>query len=602
VIPPAFGRFREIWIGDFEFADKGGEPVKPYAFVAIELRSGKLVRLLRPELLRMQRAPIPTGDNALFVGFVANAEIHCFKALGWPLPRHVICLAAEHKAETCGLYLPLGNSLLGAAALRGVSGGDADEKHRMQKAIADENNWPNLNPLEALDYCEGDVRTTAKIFETMAPHLPMAYALFRGEFVRAVGIMEYVGTPVDGATWHPLLAGWEEFKHRLITDVDAKYGVYVNDHFNEKRFAALLERHGILEDWPRTPTGKPSLEMLGDMSRTYPFLRELHQLRKTTDQLDAPGLLVGQDNRNRCSLWPFSTITARCAPSTTEFVFFNAAWFRFLIMPPPGSVLIYADWSAQELGLAAWLSQDPNMIEAYRSGDPYLHFAKMIGLAPSTATKATHGIVRELVKVLMLGIGYGMREHGLAPRLGVTIREARRLLDLHRQVFAQFWRWSDAIVSQALWTNRQPTMFGWEARVRPRRGDHPGRIGLEVNQRALRNFPMQAHAAIMLQAATIAAIRCGLNVCATVHDALLIEASTRHVNDVINALLPIMRKASEVIMGGGFSLRADTKIVQYGQRLGDNRGVDLWQKVRKFLLNRHCHNLPKDIIATQSLH
>ena len=40
----------------------------------------------------------------------------------------------------------------------------------------------------------------------------------------------------------------------------------------------------------------------------------------------------------------------------------------------------YVDWSQQEFGIAASLSGDAAMMEAYRSGDPYLTFGKQAGV------------------------------------------------------------------------------------------------------------------------------------------------------------------------------------------------------------------------------
>jgi hypothetical protein len=61
-----------------------------------------------------------------------------------------------------------------------------------------------------------------------------------------------------------------------------------------------------------------------------------------------------------------------------------------LIKPPVGRGLAYVDWSQQELGIAAALSADQVMMDAYRSGDPYLAFAKQAGAVPPDATKHSH--------------------------------------------------------------------------------------------------------------------------------------------------------------------------------------------------------------------
>jgi DNA polymerase I len=87
-------------------------------------------------------------------------------------------------------------------------------------------------------------------------------------------------------------------------------------------------------------------------------------------------------------------------------------------MPPPGCGVAYVDWSQQEFGIAAALSGDPMMMEAYRSGDPYLAFAKQAGAVPHDATKASHNTEREHYKACVLAVQYGMGEAGLASRIG----------------------------------------------------------------------------------------------------------------------------------------------------------------------------------------
>ena len=49
--------------------------------------------------------------------------------------------------------------------------------------------------------------------------------------------------------------------------------------------------------------------------------------------------------------------------------------------------MAYVDWSQQEFGIAASLSGDAAMMDAYRSGDPYLAFGKQAGRIPPDGTK-----------------------------------------------------------------------------------------------------------------------------------------------------------------------------------------------------------------------
>jgi hypothetical protein len=77
---------------------------------------------------------------------------------------------------------------------------------------------------------------------------------------------------------------------------------------------------------------------------------------------------------------------------------------------PPGN-------PCKEFGIAAALSDDPLMKDAYWSGDPYLAFAKQAGAAPLDATKATHKAVRDQFKACVLAVQYGMGAEALVGSL-----------------------------------------------------------------------------------------------------------------------------------------------------------------------------------------
>lgn len=87
-------------------------------------------------------------------------------------------------------------------------------------------------------------------------------------------------------------------------------------------------------------------------------------------------LAVGDDHRNRCLLSPYRAGAGRNKPCNSNFIFGNANWLRSLIQPTPEYGLAYLDWSQQEFGIAAALSNDQAMLDAYVCGDPYLGFAK----------------------------------------------------------------------------------------------------------------------------------------------------------------------------------------------------------------------------------
>src|SRR5690606_32393663 len=120
-------------------------------------------------------------------------------------------------------------------------------------------------------------------------------------------------------------------------------------------------------------------EYFKEQVKSYPILKPLQELRYSISQLKLNALQVGDDGRNRALLSPFRTITGRNAPSSAKFIFGNAVWLRHLIKPPEGKALAYIDYEQQEIAIAAALSGDENLKEAYVSGDPYIGFAIQAG-------------------------------------------------------------------------------------------------------------------------------------------------------------------------------------------------------------------------------
>jgi hypothetical protein len=389
--------FRQVWAVDFEFIARPGERPVPVCMVARELRSGSLIRLWQDELNR-PAPPFPTDESALFVAYFASAELGCFKVLGWPMPARILDLYAEFRTQTNGLPTPCGRSLLGALKAHGIEAMSKAEKGEMRGRILAGGPYSPEDRAAILDYCQGDVDALARLLPAMLPQLDLPRALLRGRYMAAVSAMEHVGTPIDGSTFTRLREGWGAIRGELVRRIDANYGVFEGVTFKADRFGGYLARNGI--PWPRLSSGRLDLkdETFKDMARAHPELGALRQLRKTLAELRLNDLAVGRDGRNRCLLSPFGARSGRNTPSNSKFVFGPSAWLRGLIKPPPGHGIAYVDWSAQEVGIAAALSGDPLLMEGYRSGDPYLAFAKQAAAVPADATKATHGPERERFK------------------------------------------------------------------------------------------------------------------------------------------------------------------------------------------------------------
>jgi DNA polymerase-1 len=401
----------------------------------------------------------------------------------------VLDLCAEFRDRTCGLELPTGRSLIGALVFHGLDHIDAAEKKDIQEAIGNGTWRGRYTPKEILDYCETDVEALQRLLPAMLPRIDLPRALLRGRYMAAAAVMEWNGVPIDTATLALLREYWGDIKDDLIGAID-DHGIYDGRTFKTDRWGRFLVAHNI--PWPRLESGQLDLsdKTFRQMSKSYAVVAPYRELRSALSDLRLNDLAVGTDGRNRTILSAFKARTGRNQPSSSAYIFGPSVWLRGLIQPPPGCGVAYVDWSQQEFGIAAALSGDAAMQTAYRSGDPYLAFAKQAGAVPADATKASHGPTRELFKQCVLATQYGMGDESLALRIGQPPIVARDLLRAHRETYRQFWDWSDGAINFAMLSGSLHTVFGWHVH-----------IGEKVNPRSLRNFPMQANGAEMLRLA-----------------------------------------------------------------------------------------------------
>ena len=127
------------------------------------------------------------------------------------------------------------------------------------------------------------------------------------------------------------------------------------------------------------------------------------------------------------------------------------------------------------------------------------------------------------------------------------------------------------MLDDAMLSGRLQTVFGW-----------PQYVGAAVNPRSLRNFPMQANGAEMLRLACCMATEEGIELCAPIHDAVLIAAPLDVLDDQIARMQAIMAEASRIVLAG-FELGTDASAVRYPDRYMDERGTVMWHTVTTIL-------------------
>jgi hypothetical protein len=591
--------FARIILEDFEFVALPGERPDVVCMVFHDLDTRQTTRLWRDQL--GDQPPYKLDDDTLVVCFVANAEIACHLALGWPVPRNILDLSPEFKCQVNGKGIPRKNQgLIGGLQYFGLSSIAPKRKDAMRDRIL--KGWP-FSPGESdeiLHYCAEDVEALRGLLFKLLANIDLPIALHRGEAVAALARSQHVGVPIDMEIFAQLAnqKTWRELRDSMVLVVD-KNGIYVQDkrgewHWNNQRFEQWTAAERIA--WPRhAESGKFDLrrKTFEGMGAAYPQIEPLRQLRYIRDKLRVIKLSVGRDGRNRTVLWPLSSKTSRTQPKAREWIFSPSVWLRFLIKPEPGRALAYIDYASMEFGAAAALSGDKLMWELYRSGDPYLNFGKLIGLIAPDATRETPGVavIRERLKFTCLSTQYCVQAATLATRLGVSELEAHEMLQHHRGLFTQYWRWSEDWLHHALDSGEMRTVFDWRCAT-----------GItEFSERSIRNWPIQSNCADLFRLACVWGTRHRFTLIAPVHDAVLLESPEDRIEADVALMREIMRRASRVILnptaGGTIELRTDVKIIRYPGRYTDSRGVELWETVLRLLAERRQRQQTRSEIA-----
>jgi hypothetical protein len=552
----------------FEEASRSGERPRPACTVLKHLRTGQVWKWWQGEFWS------PPFPIECMVSFYASAELGCFKANDLSSPPYVLDLFTEFRARTNGRNTPNGASLLGALTYFGLDGIDADEKEDLRLLILSGGPWSAADRQAILDYCESDVLALERLLPVMLPQIDLPRALLRGRSMKAAAAIEWNGTPIDVMTLGLLRRYWTDIQDDLIAAIDKDYGVFEGRTFKIERWERWLAAHGI--PWPRLASGRLDLsdDTFRQMARAYPAVAPMRELRSALSEMRLADLAVGSDGRNRTLLSAFRARTGRYQPSNTRYVFGPSVWLRGVVQPPAGYGVGYVDVCQEELGIAAKLSGDREMLAAYLSGDPYLEFAKQAGAVPFDATKQSHRAERELFKQCALAVLYGMEAEGLARRIGQPPIVGRDLLRAHHETYRQFWRWSDAVVDHGVITGKVSTVFGW-----------PLHVGENFNPRSLRNFPMQGNGAEILRLAACFATEQGIEVCALIHDAVLICAPLDRLAADVERMRACWAKASRVVLDG-FELRTEATLVRHPDRYQDPRGTLMWDRVMRLVAAR----------------
>jgi DNA polymerase I len=588
------GNFGRIIVADFEYEVRDGDLPNVLCLVAYELdehlQQVRTIRKWRGEF--DSTPPFDVGDDTLFVAFSAWAEMTCFKVLGWKFPIHIFDLHTAYLASSNILrpqvdeetiYRRPKKDLASACRTYSIEGWEGIDKGTIARDIG-EGRWEKYGTAKVFEYCEEDVRMSVKLLRAQLcgnstyPATDVERVLHWSNYsAKSTALIQAAGMPIDMPLWNLVQDNKAAVVRSLIAHYDPSHRdeetIYTPEgEWSYGRFEHWLVRAGI-KQWPRLDSGR--LDIDGDAFRLMyhePGVEALHALRDSLNVVVKAKLPIGRDGRNRPSLFPFCTATGRNAHSKS--LYNNHASMRSFMVFPPDTIGVYLDWRTQEVGIAAALSGDQRLIDAYQAGDVYHALAVACGFTDDPDPqhwKKTNSEMRNRMKRLQLAINYGMGVPSLAKGLNSHPLIASNIIEKHRREYPRFWKWRDDMVNTAMLCREMRSVFGW-----------PLRISTSPNKRTLYNFPMQSNGAEMLRLAAWRMCEVGIIPCMLIHDGLLIEA--RDLEQVERAK-EIMRVAGRDVCDG-LEIGVDTdQELHSGERYRDKRPVakKMWETMMRTL-------------------
>jgi DNA polymerase-1 len=252
-------------------------------------------------------------------------------------------------------------------------------------------------------------------------------------------------------------------------------------------------------------TAQDILEDLAQHHEVPALVLEYRQLQKLKGTyLDALPALADARGRIHTTFNQVGTATGRLSstnPNLQNIPVRTAVGreIRAAFIAASGNLLMSADYSQIELRLMAHFSQDPLLLDAYRTGKDIhtLTAAEVFEVDPKTMDKET----RARAKAVNFGIVYGISPFGLAAQLGIEQRVAKEYIERYFERYKGVAEFIERTLEKVRRDQSVRTAFG---RVRPIpdiQSRNPNQRGFA--ERTAINTPLQGTAADLIKIAML---------------------------------------------------------------------------------------------------
>ncbi len=511
-------------------------PGRASAFVPVTVPAGEVPHPLEEPIAGML-ADLLADASVVKVGHDIKREIHVLgranlPVRGWGTDVRIAAFLLDAGGGSYSLAR-LGEEHAGVP----IGPPPADASRRGLYEMADEDG------LRAAAAAEISVRVAEALelrLETAG--LTELYRTVDGPLVPILARMEETGIRLDPE----VLAGMAEEMERGIgrarTRIQQIAGSTLNPDSPKQIRETLFGRMG-LKPGRRTAKGKvesTDAETLEELAGEHEIAREILAYRELTKlkgtYVDAlPELLNPETGRIHTTYDPTGAATGRLSsvdpnlqniPSRTEL----GRRIRAAFVAEPGYVFVSSDYSQVELRVLAHLSGDPELRDAFRTGED-IHrrtAARIFGVAADLVTDE----MRRRAKAVNFGVLYGMSERRLAREQRIERADARRFIEAYFERFQAVRAYIDDIRARAGREGEVRTLFGRLRRFPQLRG-RGSRAEQEQALRAAVNTTIQGTAADLMKMAMIRvdlALRdagSGARMLLQVHDELLFEVPER---------------------------------------------------------------------------
>jgi DNA polymerase-1 len=285
-------------------------------------------------------------------------------------------------------------------------------------------------------------------------------------------------------------------------------------------------------------------DVLEELAPDYEIVRKALEYRQLTKlkgtYVDAlPALIDRHTGRLHTSFNQTGAATGRLSssnpnlqniPIRTEL----GREIRAAFVPREGWKLVVADYSQIELRLLAHMSEDPLLMDAFRSGED-IHTrtaSEVLGIHPMMVTPEA----RRNAKAVNFGIVYGISPFGLATQLGISRGEAEKYIRNYFERYQGVRRFIDETIAEVRKTGVTRTLFGRERPIPDINSRNPNSRGFA--ERTAVNSPLQGTAADLIKLAMVRidrALQSGGHrgvMLLQVHDELVFECPAEETSDI----------------------------------------------------------------------